>query len=101
VSQTGSAGDRLLVCHEPIPTHLRPVLIALLSGATDGAACRRLGVSGRTYSRRLADLLDYFESQTRFQAGVKFGLSGRATFADDRAMPVARVTSITARKGAG
>lgn len=77
MSDPHSPDDRLRICYESIPTHLRPVLAALLSGATDAAACHRLNVSPRTFSRRLAELLDYFGVQTRFQAGVKLGLGWR------------------------
>ncbi|SNT48569.1 hypothetical protein SAMN05421812_107115 [Asanoa hainanensis] len=59
-----------------LPDHLRPILAALLSGATDTAASHRLNVSPRTFTRRITELLDYFDVQTRFQAGVKIGLSG-------------------------
>jgi hypothetical protein len=76
MAQTGLWNGHLLVRLETVPDHLRPVLVTLLSEATDAAACQRLDVSGRTYSRRLAELLDYFDSRTRFQAGVKLGLSG-------------------------
>lgn len=68
---------RLRIYFDPVPVHLRPVLGALLSGATDAAASHRLNVSPRTFSRRLAELLEHFGAQTRFQAGVTFGLSGR------------------------
>ena len=56
---------------ELVPVHLRPVLAALLSGATDVAASHRLNVSPRTFSRRVAELLDHLGVQTRFQAGIE------------------------------
>jgi len=84
MSQTYPPHDRQLVCFEVVPVHLRPVLVALLAGATDAVASRRLNVSERTYSRRLAELLDFFESQTRFQVGVQVGLSGWTVPAPDR-----------------
>jgi hypothetical protein len=69
----------LRICFDPVPVHLRPVLGALLSGATDAAASHQLNVSPRTFSRRLAELLEHFGAQTRFQAGVTFGLRGVRT----------------------
>jgi hypothetical protein len=54
-----------------LPDHLRPVVVALLSGATDVAASHRLNCSPRTFSRRVSELLELLEVETRFQAGVK------------------------------
>ncbi|WP_217163475.1 DNA-binding response regulator [Streptomyces sp. AC512_CC834] len=57
----------------------RKVLRALGSGATDEAAARDLGMSLRTYRRRVAELLDTLDAGSRFQAGVRageLGLSG-------------------------
>lgn len=70
------ADKRLSIDADLVPAHLRPVLAVLLSGATDVTASRILNVSPRTFSRRLAELLEYFEVQTRFQAGVEVGLHG-------------------------
>ncbi|MFC5291172.1 BTAD domain-containing putative transcriptional regulator [Actinokineospora guangxiensis] len=53
------------------PAHLRAVLEQLLSGATDTTASRRLGLSPRTYSRRVSELLDYLGVDSRFQAGAE------------------------------
>lgn len=58
----------------------RAVLDALASGLTDEAAARRLGLSLRTYRRRVAGLMDALEAGSRFQAGLRagaLGLSGR------------------------
>jgi DNA-binding NarL/FixJ family response regulator len=55
----------------PLPLRLRPVLEELLSGAPDLTASRRLNVSPRTYTRRVAELLDYLGVTTRFQAGAE------------------------------
>lgn len=52
-----------------VPARLRPVLDALLDGTIDAAAARRLGVSPRTYTRRVAELLDLLGVTTRAQAG--------------------------------
>jgi hypothetical protein len=49
----------------------RLVLEALASGLTDAAAARRLGVSLRTYRRRVAELMATLEAGSRFQAGLR------------------------------
>lgn len=54
----------------------RTVLRALGSGATDEAAARGLGMSLRTYRRRVAELLDALGAGSRFQAGVRAGEMG-------------------------
>ncbi|MFF8573089.1 DNA-binding response regulator [Streptomyces sp. NPDC015408] len=62
-----------------LDTASRTVLRALGSGATDAAAARELGMSLRTYRRRVAELLDALDAGSRFQAGVRageLGLSG-------------------------
>ncbi|WP_459800585.1 helix-turn-helix domain-containing protein [Herbidospora sp. RD11066] len=60
----------------PLPEHLRLVLVQLLSGATDQAASNRLGISARTYSRRVSELLDHMGVQSRFQAGAEANRRG-------------------------
>lgn len=52
------------------------VLRALGSGATDEAAARELGMSLRTYRRRVAELLTSLDADSRFQAGVRAGELG-------------------------
>jgi DNA-binding NarL/FixJ family response regulator len=54
----------------------RRVLRALGSGATDTAAAKELGMSVRTYRRRVAELLDILDAGSRFQAGVRAGELG-------------------------
>ncbi|MER5501435.1 MULTISPECIES: hypothetical protein [unclassified Streptomyces] len=54
-----------------LPRYLSPVVEALLSGQTDETASRRLGISPRTYSRRVAELLEHLEVSTRFQGGAE------------------------------
>lgn len=56
--------------HAGPPAHLQPILEQLLIGATDLTASRHLGLSPRTFSRRVSELLEYLEVDTRFQAGV-------------------------------
>ncbi|MFG3256595.1 BTAD domain-containing putative transcriptional regulator [Streptomyces sp. NPDC048172] len=57
--------------HDRPPPHLEPVLAQLLAGATDLTASRKLGLSPRTFSRRVSELLDYLGVETRFQAGAE------------------------------
>ncbi len=59
-----------------LPEQLRPVLEALLSGLTDEAAAARLGMSGRTYSRRVGELLATLGTTSRFRAGAEAARRG-------------------------
>ncbi|GGY98392.1 hypothetical protein GCM10010365_16200 [Streptomyces poonensis] len=54
----------------------RRILDALASGLTDESAARRLGVSLRTYRRRVAELMATLEAGSRFQAGLRAGELG-------------------------
>jgi hypothetical protein len=54
----------------------RRVLRALGEGLTDEVAARRLGLSLRTYRRRVAELMRLLGSESRFQAGVQAGELG-------------------------
>ncbi|MGW6309682.1 DNA-binding response regulator [Streptomyces niveus] len=54
----------------------RAILGELASGRTDTSAAKRLGVSLRTYRRRVASLMTDLESDSRFQAGVRAGELG-------------------------
>lgn len=54
----------------------RAILQALGNGLTDEVAARRLGLSLRTYRRRVAELMRLLESGTRFQAGLRAGELG-------------------------
>jgi DNA-binding NarL/FixJ family response regulator len=58
------------------PSRLRPVLQALLAGLTDEAAATRLGMSGRTYSRRVGELLTALGTTSRFRAGAEAARRG-------------------------
>nr|BFE31569.1 hypothetical protein GCM10010200_038200 [Actinomadura rugatobispora] len=53
------------------PAYLLPIVEALLSGQTDEAASKQLGISPRTFSRRVAELLEHLNAVTRFQGGVE------------------------------
>ncbi len=60
-----------------VPDYLRPILGQLLAGATDNAASHRLNMSARTFSRRVAELLDVLGVRTRFQAGFEIARRAR------------------------
>ncbi|WP_066375284.1 LuxR family transcriptional regulator [Herbidospora mongoliensis] len=49
------------------------VLRALGAGHTDETAARQLGLSLRTYRRRVAELMTKLEAASRFQAGLRVG----------------------------
>jgi DNA-binding NarL/FixJ family response regulator len=54
----------------------RAVLRMLGDGHTDESAARQLGLSLRTYRRRVAELLAVLDAGSRFQAGVRAGELG-------------------------
>ncbi|RAY16036.1 DNA-binding response regulator [Actinomadura craniellae] len=56
----------------------RAVLDALGAGLTDEVAARRLGLSLRTYRRRVAELLRLLDADSRFQAGLHAARHGLA-----------------------
>ncbi|MEW1545738.1 DNA-binding response regulator [Streptomyces tsukubensis] len=58
------------------PPHLGPVLDAILAGLTDDAAATRLNMSGRTYSRRVGELMAALGTTSRFRAGVEAARRG-------------------------
>lgn len=53
------------------PPALAALLPVLAVGEPGDVACRRLGISPRTYSRRVRELLALLGVRTRFQAGVE------------------------------
>ncbi|MFF9352771.1 DNA-binding response regulator [Streptomyces sp. NPDC014734] len=58
------------------------VLRALAAGLTDSVGARRVGMSLRTYRRRVAEVLSVLDADSRFQAGVhagRLGLTGGST----------------------
>ncbi|MFG3345472.1 DNA-binding response regulator [Streptomyces sp. NPDC048018] len=59
-----------------LPPQLRPVLDALLAGLTDETAAARLGMSPRTYSRRVGELLTALGTTSRFRAGAEAARRG-------------------------
>ena len=60
----------------PPPQHLLATLEQLLEGSPDTTASRRLSVSPRTFSRRVAELLEFLGATTRFQGGVEVARRG-------------------------
>ncbi|WP_329241130.1 DNA-binding response regulator [Actinoallomurus sp. NBC_01490] len=52
------------------------ILRTLGAGLTDEVAARRMGISLRTYRRRVAELLRALDSDSRFQAGLRAGELG-------------------------
>ncbi len=64
-------GDQVEESSDQLPERLAAVLPTLASGEPDLASCRRLGISDRSYSRRVAELLTYLGVDSRFQAGVE------------------------------
>lgn len=71
----GSHGKEVILIpmslNKEIPAHLRPVLRELVLGTVDATACRRLNISPRTFSRRVAELLGHLGVESRFQAGMQ------------------------------
>ena len=55
---------------------VRAILRTLSAGLTDEAAARRMGISLRTYRRRVAELMRALDSDSRFQAGLRAGELG-------------------------
>lgn len=69
--------DTYLCSNVPrLETDSRVILQALASGLTDATAAKRLGVSLRTYRRRVSELMAKLEADSRFQAGLRAGELG-------------------------
>jgi DNA-binding CsgD family transcriptional regulator len=54
----------------------RRLLILLTTGVPDVVVARQLGLSYRTYQRRLQDLMKRLDAETRFQAGIRAVILG-------------------------
>ena len=54
----------------------RTLLMLLATGMKDGAIARSLRISERTANRRIAELIERLEAQTRFQAGLQAARRG-------------------------
>lgn len=65
------ADDRPTLDRPDLSGPLREVLEVLESGVKDEVACRQLGLSQRTFSRRARELLSRLGAATRFQAGME------------------------------
>jgi DNA-binding NarL/FixJ family response regulator len=57
----------------------RAVASLLVTGMTDEMAARRLGLSRRTFRRRLKALMDKLGARSRFQAGFMLAETGWAS----------------------
>ncbi|MEV4000716.1 hypothetical protein [Actinomadura sp. NPDC049753] len=66
------SGDDLAIDRDPDqpPAHLVPVLVTMRDGLPDHAAAARLGLSARTYARRVSELLTLLGATSRFQAAI-------------------------------
>lgn len=73
---SGEYGPRAGLRPGALPHQLRPVLDAMLCGLTDEAAAARLGMSPRTYSRRVGELLTALGTTSRFRAGAEAARRG-------------------------
>jgi hypothetical protein len=54
---------------DPIPPHLKELVIELAAGSTSAGAARKLHISDRTISRRMGEILDHLGAKSPFQAG--------------------------------
>ncbi|RGC65501.1 hypothetical protein C5N14_28265 [Micromonospora sp. MW-13] len=66
------------------------LIMLLLSGLTDEAIARQIGVGARTVQRRIAVLMSELGAHTRFQAGVQAALRQRRTGDEDNAEALSR-----------
>jgi hypothetical protein len=67
--------DELITAYRPSRDETR-LLTLLTTGIPDVAIARQLGLSYRTYQRRLRELMRRLDAATRFQAGVRAVLLG-------------------------
>jgi hypothetical protein len=70
-----------LAVNSSVAAELVPVLYQLLSGVVDATACRQLNMSPRTFSRRVADVLEQLGVATRFQGGAECSRRAAMTLA--------------------
>jgi hypothetical protein len=66
--------DLIEVAAISLPEQLLPIMKGLSLGKPDVTVSRLLGMSPRTFSRRVAELLAYLEVETRFQGGMEVAL---------------------------
>ncbi|MGZ0152862.1 hypothetical protein ACXJJ3_37795 [Kribbella sp. WER1] len=70
--QSWEAGSDARRLHRDLPPpHLAAIVPALASGEPDEVVAPRLGLSSRTYSRRVAEFLKGLGVHSRFQAGAE------------------------------
>lgn len=65
----------------------RALLAALARGGRDEIVARRLGISTRTFRRRLTELMRQLGATSRFQAGAHAAHAGLLTPDDERPSP--------------
>lgn len=65
-----ASGDAVTAIDGP-PEHLQSLLPMLTSGQSDAVAAASAGMSMRTYSRRVAELMTLLGVRSRFQAGAE------------------------------
>lgn len=56
----------------PLDHRERACLAALVEGDTDEVAARKLGLTRRTFRRRVKDAMDRLGARSRFQAGYLY-----------------------------
>ena len=64
-------GTDTAAADDPVPPRLRSTLALLASGLPDTRAAQRGGLSARTHSRRVAELMQLLGCSSRFAAGVE------------------------------
>jgi hypothetical protein len=69
-------GVELRRSHDEPPPALRPILAMLASGMPDDRAAKSAGLSPRTYSRRVAELMQALGAKSRFEAGIEASRRG-------------------------
>ncbi|WP_016908053.1 helix-turn-helix transcriptional regulator [Streptomyces xiaopingdaonensis] len=78
VSREFTPGDGFGAEAPPLDKETRGTLRMLARGYTDERAALRLGVSVRTYRRRIAALMELLGAESRFQLGLRVGRSTEA-----------------------
>lgn len=65
--------------HNALSTEDSRLLALLTTGLPDRSIAKQLGLSYRTFQRRLRELMDFLGAQTRFQAGLQAAARGWVT----------------------
>lgn len=76
--RTGDEPDAVIANDRGVrpPSHLAQILPTLAFSGSDESAARTLGISPRSYSRRVAELMTVLGVRNRFQAGVEAARRG-------------------------